>query len=586
MNKIKSRLKKREYINFSNIRWVVLQTKPFLPQIALIVAVDAAVSGIGVWMSLLIKKLVDAATEIAQSADSGAVLGSAETSGVLSRVPEVISKRPEIAQNISLYIAIIIASLILNAVSSMFSVWVTEKYNFHVRRSFFGKILKTRWLPITSYHSGDIMTRLTSDVSVVTGGVIDVLSSVVSLVVRFSMSFLILMQFDPQLSLFALVLGPAAAAASFYFGRKLKRLQVKVQESESKYRSFMQENISNILIVKSFNAEEPMKEKLSKLFDERLKWVLKRNRMSVIMNSVLGFTYSAGYLVAMAWGVIKISLGLISYGTMTLFLQLVSQIQGPIVQLSRTIPTFISILASAGRINEVNSLEKEEYKREYINSDSIEVNVENAAFSYGNDKIFENLSLAIAEGETVAVTGESGIGKTTLIRLMMDYLTPESGSVGFNSRGEGFKASPGMRRNISYVPQGNTLFSGTIRDNILLGDPDADDGRIREVLRIVSAEAFVDALPDGVDTAIGERGVGLSEGQSQRIAIARALIKKAPLIIFDEATSALDEKTELDIVNNIRTLDHRPTCILITHRREIIPLLDREIIIKDNKSNV
>jgi len=174
----------------------------------------------------------------------------------------------------------------------------------------------------------------------------------------------------------------------------------------------------------------------------------------------------------------------------------------------------------------------------------------------------------------------------------MDYVSPAAGTVGFTAllgeagegRGEN-PASAGMRRHISYVPQGNTLFSGTIRDNLLIGDPDADDERIAEVLRVVAADAFVAELPHGVDTVIGERAVGLSEGQAQRIAIARALIKKAPLIIFDEATSALDEKTELNIIKNIRGLDHRPTCVLITHRREIIPLLDREIILSDNKES-
>ena len=483
------------------------------------------------------------------------------------------------------YLVIIITNIAINSALSLFSVWVSERYSFSVRRRLFEQVLRTKWQPISTYHSGDLMTRITSDVSSVTSGVIDVLTSVVSLIVQFIVAFLLLCHYEPQLSLFVLILGPIAAVASFFFGRKLKKIQVKLQETEAKYRSFMQENISNVLIVKSFTAEDRMLDELTVLFHERLKWLRKKNRMAVIMNAVIGSTFALAYLSALAWGVIKISLGLITYGTLTLFLQLVSQIQGPIIRLSHTIPTLISIFASAGRINEINTLEQEERGHESLNADNMSVSFENVAFAYDHDSIFNDVSLYINAGETIAVTGESGIGKTTLIRLIMDFFAPSSGNIHFEAEGQHFNASAKMRQYISYVPQGDTLFSGTIRKNILLGNINASDAEIRKVLETVSATEFVDALKDGIDTVIGEKGVGLSEGQAQRIAIARALIKKAPLIVFDEATSALDEATELRIIKRIRELPDSPTCILITHRREIIPYLDREIVIQDKKAS-
>jgi ABC-type multidrug transport system fused ATPase/permease subunit len=262
---------------------------------------------------------------------------------------------------------------------------------------------------------------------------------------------------------------------------------------------------------------------------------------------------------------------------------LVNRIQAPILALSQTVPRIVSVLASAGRIMELQDIPMEEVQESGIDIQQIGIQVDRLSFGYSEDIVLEDVSFSVKPGEFVAVAGASGIGKTTLIRLIMAFVQSAAGSIQFiNNSGESEKVNAGVREFISYVPQGNTLFSGTIRDNILMGKLDATEEEIKEALQLSSSSYFVQELPDGLDTMIGERGHGLSEGQAQRIAIARALIRKSPLLILDEATSALDELTELNVIEGIRSLKPRVTCLLITHRKSVLRYCDRELRI-DNK---
>jgi len=273
---------------------------------------------------------------------------------------------------------------------------------------------------------------------------------------------------------------------------------------------------------------------------------------------------------------------MMSYGTLMLFLSLIGKIQSPIIGLARTVPTMSAVFVSVARIMEINGINEESYDRTDIRADACGIRFDGVDFAYGGENVFTGLNVDIAPGSLAAVTGASGIGKTTFIRLMMNFIDAQKGSVTYSyTEGDGkaveIKAAPGIRDYISYVPQGNTLFSGTIKENLLIGNKTLTKEEIDVTLKTVELYTFVNSLPDGAETRIGEKGHGLSEGQAQRVAIARALVKKAPIIIFDEATSALDEKTELKIIENIKRLENKPTCIIITHRREIIPLLDEEI---------
>ena len=553
----------QKYINFfkdwSNqtkyAKWLIKYTKPYIPSLVLMMGFSLITSLISVGMAIIGKYIID-----------GATAGNNIFTGIV------------------LYVIIIFTMQIISVISSLLSVVINEKFSFGIRKQVYERILNTCLEDISNYHTGDLMTRLTSDTSTIASGISTTLPSIITLVVELVTTFFTLLYYDATLAIFAVILAPVAVFSSAFLGKKLKVLQVKVQESESNYRSFIQESLSNIMIIKTFCQEDYSSNKLTELRNERLHWVLKKNRMSLAASTAMNCTFQIGYIVAFAWGAFKLSTKSITYGTMSVFLTLVNRIQAPILNLATTVPQVVSILASAGRVIELQNLPEEVKQEEHLQPENIGVTVSNLTFGYQKDLIFQDTDLSITPGEFVAIVGESGIGKTTLIRLMLSFISTGQGSIEFfNQRGETELTNGGSRAFMSYVPQGNTLFSGTIAHNVRMGNPDATDDEVITALKNACAYNFVMEFPDGIYTEIGERGHGLSEGQAQRIAIARALIRKAPFLILDEATSSLDEKTELNVLESIRNFTPSPTCILITHRRSVLAYCDRELRIEDKK---
>lgn len=529
--------------------------KPYIPSLSVMLLFQIAASLLSLGMSLISKNIIDRAT-----AGKG------------------------IAYSIAAFVTVLIVSQTITILTSLVSVVISEKFSFGIRRNVYEKILHTNWLSVSKYHTGDLMTRLTSDTDAVANGISGTIPSILILIVQLTSSFITLFVFDRFLALSSLLIAPVAFLASVILGKRLKKLQVKVQESESKYRSFIHESLSNIMIIKSFCDEEYSSEHLYELRNERLYWILKKNRMSLATSSTINVGFQFAYILAFTWGALGISKGSITYGTMSLFLSLVGQVQAPLISLAQTIPKIVSILASAGRIIEIQDLPAEERPNQTIEQTSIGADLEHITFGYNEDSIFEDTSLHINPGEFVAIVGESGIGKTTLIRLIMSFLNSDSGSISFfNSMGQTEKSTATSRHFISYVPQGNTLFSGTIADNVRMGNRNATEEEIIAALKASSAYDFVQNLPDGMNTVIGEKGHGVSEGQAQRISLARALVRNAPFLVLDEATASLDEKTELRVLEGIRSLTPKPTCILITHRRSVLNYCDKEIKIEDKK---
>ena len=536
-------------------KWLFSYTKPYIPSLSVMLLFQIAASLLSLGMSLISKNIIDRAT-----AGKG------------------------IAYSIAAFVTVLIVSQTITILTSLVSVVISEKFSFGIRRNVYEKILHTNWLSVSKYHTGDLMTRLTSDTDAVANGISGTIPSILILIVQLTSSFITLFVFDRFLALSSLLIAPVAFLASVILGKRLKKLQVKVQESESKYRSFIHESLSNIMIIKSFCDEEYSSEHLYELRNERLYWILKKNRMSLATSSTINVGFQFAYILAFTWGALGISKGSITYGTMSLFLSLVGQVQAPLISLAQTIPKIVSILASAGRIIEIQDLPAEERPNQTIEQTSIGADLEHITFGYNEDSIFEDTSLHINPGEFVAIVGESGIGKTTLIRLIMSFLNSDSGSISFfNSMGQTEKSTATSRHFISYVPQGNTLFSGTIADNVRMGNRNATEEEIIAALKASSAYDFVQNLPDGMNTVIGEKGHGVSEGQAQRISLARALVRKAPFLVLDEATASLDEKTELRVLEGIRSLTPKPTCILITHRRSVLNYCDKEIKIEDKK---
>ena len=480
------------------------------------------------------------------------------------------------------YFVLTVGMQVIGIGAALMSSILNEKFSFGIRKQIYDKIIRSHWMDVKKYHTGDLMTRLTSDAGNIAEGIIGTIPNIIVLCVELLMVFVTLFMYSPLLAVFALLVAPVAALTSFWLGRKLKKLQIKVQESESNYRSFLQESLANLLVVKSFANEDYSVDRLTNLREERFFWVFKRTKMSIASSTVMSMAFQLGYIVAFAYGAWQISIGEITYGTMTVFLTLVNRVQSPVIGLAQQIPKVVSVLASAGRVMELQDIPIEDRLPEKIKSQKVGVDIENLRFGYTDEIVLDNVSIKINPGEFVAIIGESGIGKTTLLRIIMSFMSSFDCKVEFfDCEGETDQANANTRRFISYVPQGNTLFSGTVRENIRMGRLDATEDEMWEALKLSAGYDFVKELPNGLDTVIGERGHGISEGQAQRIAIARAFVRKAPLLILDEATSALDEKTEKEVISGLQQLEPRPTCIVVTHRKSILAYCDREIKIEN-----
>ena len=476
------------------------------------------------------------------------------------------------------YVLLLLGMQGISVLSTLLTALVTERFSFGIRRQIYEKILHSGWREVTAYHTGDLMTRLTSDAGNVADGIVGTIPNILQLGIELVLVFCMLFYYSPLLAVFALLVAPVAALCSWWLGKRLKRLQGKVQESESEYRSFLQESLANLLIVKAFTGEDRAVERLTKLREERFYWVYRKTGLGTASSTVMSLAFQGGYLIAFSYGAWQLSRQQITYGTMSVFLTLVNRVQAPILGLAQQIPRIIALLTSAGRIMELQRIPGEQRAAGEIRGWEIGVELRNVCFGYTREPVLKRVNLKICPGEFVAIVGESGIGKTTLIRIIMSFMSNIQGSVTFyNEKGETQKANAATRNFIAYVPQGNTLFSGTVRENIRMGNLNATEEEMNEALKLAAAYDFVQELPKGIDTVIGERGHGLSEGQAQRIAIARAFVKKAPFLILDEATSSLDEATEQEVIRGLQRLTPRPTWLVITHRKSILKYCNREI---------
>ena len=478
---------------------------------------------------------------------------------------------------------LVMAGLVaLNFVLNISSVWVRNilgiKAQNRMQRRMLGRILHSEWQGRDSMHSGDVLNRLEQDVNNVVNFVAETLPNAVSVVALFLGAFVYLFTMDHSLALIIVVMFPIFLVLSKIYMGKMRQLTREVRESDSQVQSLLQESVQNRILVKTLESEDEIVDRLSDQHSALREKVVKKTRFSVISNLIVNVGFATGYLVAFAWSALRMSVGSLSYGGMTAFLQLVNKIQNPARNLSKLVPQFVSVFTAAERLMLFEDIPLEEKGEPIEVEGPCGIQINEVSFAYPDDHdtpIIDKLSFDFKPGTCTAIVGETGAGKTTLLRMILALIRPDSGNVYIYNKVERFIVSPLTRCNITYVPQGNTMLSGSIRDNLLLGNVDATEVQMYEALDEACAD-FVRELPDGLDTEMTEQGGGLSEGQAQRICIARALLRNSPLMILDEATSALDPETEKKLLNNILENNSR-TVIFITHRPVVLRYCDTSL---------
>lgn len=563
-------MSRKEYIkklNTTALRWILRKSKSQFISIIFFVILYTALAVLGIYVAVCSKYVVNAAT---------------------GHDPAYADNRMEGVLYYGIIFAlIIVGEIIISITQRIFVFRISAKLEISYKTELFREIIQKEFADITKYHSGELLNRLTSDISTITGAIVTIIPSLTFMIVKLVGVFVVLIQISVPFTMIFLFAGGISMFVASLYKNKMKSLHKKAQETDGKVRSFLQEIMASLLVIKSFEAEEKVAHNAVELQNDNYIIKRKRNTISVISSSAFSFVFMIGYAFALIWGAYNIVLGNITYGVLTEVVSLITQIQGPISGLTGLFPTYFAATASAERIMEIENLPNEkkingnvDVKKTYNSLKTIDF--ENITFSYDRDVILENTSLSINKGDFVAIMGITGIGKSTLMKLLMSVFRIEGGSIYMTLiNGEKMYVDKNLRRMFAYVPQGNFLLSGTIRENLTFVAQDATDEDIYRCLDLACAD-FMNDLPKGLETRLGERGVGLSEGQIQRLAIARALLTGAPILLLDECTSALDEETEKKLLTNLKRLKNK-TCIIITHKKAALSICNKEVIIEDKK---
>lgn len=487
------------------------------------------------------------------------------------------------AKDGSLYLAVAMMGVLVlcDFAISIASVWVKNILGIRaqnlMQQRVLDRILRSEWHGRERMHSGDVLNRLELDVGNVVSFLTETLPNTLSVLALFIGSFFYLFSMDGLLAVIIIGMLPLFMLVSRIYVGRMRSLTRKVRDSDSRVQSVLQETVQNRMLIKTLEKDDAMIGRLEDTQSELRRHVVRRTVFSVFSNLVLNFGFALGYLIAFLWSAVRMYNHTLTFGGMTAFLQLVAKIQGPARNLTKLVPAFVSVLTAAERLMELeeNPLERQGRPLRVRAEGGVGVRLENVSYAYGSDSgdVLSGFSFDFRPGSCTAVLGETGTGKTTLVRMILALIRPHSGrALIYNGKGEEHELSALTRCNFVYVPQGNTLLSGTIRDNLRLGSLSATDEDMRMALRQACAD-FVMELPDGLDTVCSESGGGLSEGQAQRIAIARALLRGGSVMIFDEATSSLDPDTERLLLNNLLAGNDK-TIIFVTHRMAVVDYCD------------
>lgn len=509
--------------------------------------------------------------------------------GLLSKslINAVVSKTAAVMlQTGVLYVCMMLFQILLNAVSSRLSTKIRLRVNNEIRASVFDRIMKADWESLSMFHSGDLLNRMESDAGTVAQSVLGFLPSLITKLCQFFGALGVILYYDPMMAVLALCSAPVMLLLSRFLMRRMRAYNRRTREKASDLTAFSEEALSNIQPVKSFGLGDRFSEKLRDAQNSLTAVSLDYDKFSILTSSVMSLAGLFVSLLCLGFGIWRLWSGAIDFGTMVLFIQLSGTLSGAFSSLVGLVPGAISATTSAGRLLALTDIPLEEdtqtdEARQFLcrAEEGVGVQLSDLRFCYrGHGDVFSGANITACPGEIVALVGPSGEGKTTLLRILLGLVSKTEGTAALfrpEAPDDRIAVSPATRKLFAYVPQGNTLLSGTIAENLRLVRPDATDEELLAVLHTACADRFIERLPNGINTPVGERGGGFSEGQAQRISIARALLCGSPILLLDEATSALDVATERSVLRSVMAERQKRTCIVTTHRPSVLELCDR-----------
>lgn len=506
------------------------------------------------------------------------ILGVAFALAFIYASKQVIDIATKVTEGSLMHAALLtIALLIAQLLCSTADTWISTRMQIEtgnaLRHRLFSRLLQSRWNELERFHTGDVVNRVEQDTSAIVSLLTASIPAFIVTGVQLVAAFLFFCFLDPSLPWLIVAIIPVFLLGSRFYMRRMKRYTHDIRHSDSRIQSVIQESLQHRTVIKTLEQSERHLDKLDDLQYTLRGQVMGRTRFSLTARMFVALAFSGGYLTAFLWGAVRLSTGSITFGTMTAFLQLVGKVQRPVLDLSRLIPSVVNALTAIDRLQELEDLPAETNGESILFTSTPTLELQDVTFGYtpGDRPVFHHFSCRFPAGSCTAVMGETGRGKTTLIRLLLALASPSEGRIVLipssstaDSQPSATEVSPETRANFVYVPQGNTLFSGTIRDNLLMGNPQATESAMHQALRTATAD-FVFQLPDDIDSPLNEQGGGLSEGQAQRIAIARALLRPGHILLLDEATSALDPETEHQLIKNLRRDCAGKSFIFVTH---------------------
>lgn len=545
---MKNKMRNKEN-NGRALKWIYCRIRRYIPLTAAVSVISALSALSFVALALITKRVMDIAT--------GDTTGSLLKSGIL-------------------LFAVIAIQILLSAAQSILNAYSNGKQTIAFRNYLFGVLCRKKYADISAYHSGDILNRFTSDIDTVVTSSVNIIPNVVSIATKIVAGIGTMLFMNPYIAAAVLLCGVTFPAIGRAINKRYKYMHKECQRTEGRTRAFLQECFENIVVIKTFISEAPFIKKLDSYMDDNFRLKIKRTSISVIANISLYALFTAGYYAVLLWGAGGLSGGTLTYGTLMAFLQLISQLRAPLQNVSGILPQYYSALASAERLMELEGAADEPFpaaaeRLEKIKEDFRTLEIKNLFFGYAGESVLRDFSLCAKRGNITAITGESGSGKSTLFKLILGLYEPQSGSIALNGE---IPLDASLRGLFAYVPQGNMVLSGTVRENITMNNRTVTDEQIERAARAAEIYDYITSLPDGFETHLAERGAGLSEGQIQRISIARALLTNAPILLLDEATSALDEETETRVLANIKSMTDK-TVLFITHRNTSLKVCDR-----------